>query len=172
MVSSLPLMGSSRTTGGFLRGRARGNIPNHADLPTVNSSSDVPVKGEVYLYLTDQYPRQVNFDFLRGESDLVVKVNVAESMAPILVTVAHKFPPIKSVYNLFDYLLFRLTSTLDRDFNLFYRRSTMWIALGHFDQAMEDDDECEWQMSDKRTHELHILLVSSSSDLCFRAEFI
>ena len=48
---------------------------------------------------------------------------------------------------LFIYL-FRLTLTLDKDFNLYYHRSTMYIALGHFDQVMEDDDECEWQMSE------------------------
>ena len=100
----MPLMGSSRTTGGFIRGRARGNIPKHADFYTVNNESDVPVKGEIYLYLTDQYPRNVNFEFLRGESDLVVMVNVAKSMAPILHMVAHKFSVIKSVYNLFIYL--------------------------------------------------------------------
>lgn len=101
MLSPVPLMGSSRTSGGLLRGHARGNIPNHADLSTVDIELEVPVKGEVHLYLTDQYPRQVKFEFLKGDSDLVVKVNVAESMAPILNIVARKFAIIKSVYILF-----------------------------------------------------------------------
>jgi hypothetical protein len=65
-----------------------------------------------------------------------------------------------------------LTSTLDEELLIYYRRSTNWIALGRFDQAMEDDDECEWQMSDNRTHELHLLLVSLSSELCFGTNFI
>ena len=65
---------------------------------------EVPVKGEVYLYLTDQYPCRVNFEFLRGESDLVIVVNVAESMAPILDMVAHKFSVIKRAYKSFIYL--------------------------------------------------------------------
>lgn len=64
-----------------------------------------------------------------------------------------------------------LTSTLDKDLHIYYRRSTKWIALGQFDQAMEDDDECEWQMSDDQTHELHLLLVSLGSELCFGTDF-
>jgi hypothetical protein len=90
-------MGSSRTSGGLLRGRAHGNKLKHADMITVDNESDVPVKGEVNLYLTDQYPRNVNFDFLRGESGLVAMVNVAKTMAPILDVVARKFSVIKSV---------------------------------------------------------------------------
>ena len=67
---------------------------------------EVPVKGEVYLYLTNQYPCCVNFKFLRGESDLVIMVNMAESMAPILEVVAHKFSVIKHVYSLFYLLIY------------------------------------------------------------------
>jgi hypothetical protein len=97
-------MGASRTSGGLFRGHAYGNIPNHADLSTVNIKFEVPVKGEVHLYLTDQYPRNVNFDFLRGDSDLVVMVKVVDRMAPILDMVAHKLSIIKRVYNLSVYL--------------------------------------------------------------------
>jgi hypothetical protein len=106
MLSPLPLMGSSRTSGGIFRGRARGNLPNHADLSTVNHEFEGPVKGEVNLYLTDQYPRNVKFEFLRGDSELVVIVNVVDRMAPILDTVAHKFPIIRSVYVFFFIYLF------------------------------------------------------------------
>ena len=100
LLSSLPLMGSSQTSGGILHGRAQSNVPNHADLATVNDEIKVPVKGEVHLYITDQYPRHINFDLLRGESDLVVMANVVESMAPILNMVAHKESVIKSVHKL------------------------------------------------------------------------
>jgi hypothetical protein len=160
-------MGSSRTSGGLFRGQARGNIPNHADLSTVNNEFKVPVKGEVHLYLTDQYPRDVNFELLRGKSDLVVIVNVAESMSPILNMVAHKFSVIKRVSICLFFLFKNLTSSLDEDYHIYCRRSTKWIAIGKFDQAMEDDDECEWQMSENQTHELHLLVVSLSSQLCF-----
>ena len=94
---SLPLMGSSRTSGGLFRGHARGNIPKHADLSTVNNDFKVPVKGDVHLYITDQYPRHVNFENLRGDSDLVVIVNVTNSMAPILNMVSNKFSGIRGM---------------------------------------------------------------------------
>ena len=48
----------------------------------------------------------------------------------------------------------------------------MWIALGQFDQAMIDDDECEWQISENQTHELHLLVVSLCSKLCFQTHSI
>jgi len=102
---SLPLMGSSRTSGGLFRGHARGNIPKHADLSTVNNDLKVPVRGEVHLYLTDQYPRYINFELLKGESDLVVMVNVTNSMAPILDMVVHKFSVIRRVYYLFVFFI-------------------------------------------------------------------
>jgi hypothetical protein len=164
-------MGSSKTSGGILRGRAYGNELKHADLSTVNNEFKVNVKGEVHLYLTDQYPRHVNFEHLRGESDLVVIVNVADSMAPILDMVSHKFSVIRRVYYLFFYL-FILTSSLEEEFRIYCRRSTKWIALGQFDQAMDDNDECEWQMSGDQTHELHLLVVSLSFKLCFGTDII
>ena len=89
-------MGSSRTSGGLLCGRAHGNFPKHADLTTVNLQNEGPVKGEVYIYMTDQYPRHLKFETLKGDSELVVIVNVVDSMAPILDMVGHKFSIIRS----------------------------------------------------------------------------
>jgi len=60
-----------------------------------------------------------------------------------------------------------MNKTLDQEYHIYYRRSTKWIALGQFDQAMKDDDECEWQMSDQQTPELHLLIVSSNSEFKF-----
>jgi hypothetical protein len=91
-----PSMGSSRISGGILRGRAHGNILNHADFTTTTFEFETPVKGEVNLYVTDQYPRHVNFELLKGESELVVMVKVVRSMAPILDMVARKFSIIQS----------------------------------------------------------------------------
>jgi hypothetical protein len=57
---------------------------------------------------------------------------------------------------------FNINSHSDQDYNIYYRQGMKWIALGKFEQAMKDDDECEWQMSDDGTPELHILIVSSN----------
>jgi hypothetical protein len=93
-----PLMGSSRTTGGFIRGHAYGNIPNHADITSTPLKFEVPLKGEVFLYLTDEYPRDVKFEDLKGDSELVVMVKVVGSMGPILEVVARKCSIIQSEY--------------------------------------------------------------------------
>jgi hypothetical protein len=91
-------MGSSRTSGGIFRGHAYGNIPNHADIIIRNIEFEGPVKGEVYLYMTDQSPRHVEFDYLKGSSDIVVMVKVFETMAPILDVVARKFSTIRGMF--------------------------------------------------------------------------
>jgi hypothetical protein len=97
-MSSPPLMGSSRTSGGLFRGRAHGNIPNHADITTPSMGFLRPVKGEVHLYVSDQYPRNIKFEFLQGDSDLVVMVNVVGTMAPILEAVGNKFSIIRGLF--------------------------------------------------------------------------
>jgi hypothetical protein len=91
-----PSMGSSRISGGILRGRAFGNVPKHADITTSSDLFGTPVKGEVYLYVTEHYPRHVKFELMKGESDLVVMVKVVGRMAPILDMVARKFSIIQS----------------------------------------------------------------------------
>lgn len=157
-VTAIPSMGSSRITGGFIRGHAYGNVLNHADF---TATAFETVMGEVYLYVTDQYPRHVNFELLKGESELVVMVKVAKSMAPILHMVARKFSVIQSeCISTLNHNL-DLKFYLDQDYHLYYRKSMKWIVLGKFDQAIEDDDEIRWEMSDGGdTHELHLLIVS------------
>jgi hypothetical protein len=91
-----PSMGSSRFSGGILCGHALGNVLNHADFSAMTLDFETPVKGEVYLYVTDQYPHYLNFELLKGESELVVIVKVVGSMAPILHMVARKFSVIQS----------------------------------------------------------------------------
>ena len=170
-TTALPLMGSSRISGGILRGRAHGNLPNHADLPTFSlEETPVNLKGEVFLYLTDQYPRYLNFELLKGESEIVVKVKVVESMGQILDMVARKVSIIQSECIQFELIFnFKSDYKLDPEYNLYYRRSTKWIALGRFEQAVEDDDDCEWEMSGGNTgYELHLLIVSLFCTFIFR----
>ena len=83
-----PLMGSSQTSGGFSCGRSNGNVPNHADLTATSLNVQIPIKGEVSLYMMDEYPCDLKFEEMKGESDLVVMVKVVRTMAPILEMVA------------------------------------------------------------------------------------
>jgi hypothetical protein len=93
----VPLMGSSRTSGGVFRGLAQRNIPNHADIGNTSFDLDLPsVKGKVSLYLTDQHPRYVNFETLKGESELVVIIKAVGGMAAVLGMVARRCSMIQS----------------------------------------------------------------------------
>jgi hypothetical protein len=54
---SLDLQGSSRTTGGFARGKAAGNAPNAADFPDIQESSTIiPIPSYIYFYFTPEDP--------------------------------------------------------------------------------------------------------------------
>jgi hypothetical protein len=152
-----PLMGSSRTFGGFSRGQSHGNVPNHADLPT--SEFVRAIKGEVCLYVTDQYPRHINFEALKGESDMVAIVEVVDSISLVLEKVARKFAIIQSWSPCHFTFSSKLKFKIDPDYSIYYRKSTKWIALGNFKDAVEGDDECEWGVSGK-TPEIHLLIVS------------
>ena len=79
-----PLMDSSQTSGGFSHGHSHGNVPNHADLTATSLNVQIPIKGEVSLYMTDEYPHDLKFEEMKGEYDLVVMVKVVGTMAPIL----------------------------------------------------------------------------------------
>ena len=78
----------SRTSGGFSHACSHGNVPNHADLTATSLNVKIPIKGEVSLYMTDEYPHDLKFEEMKGESDLVVMVKVVGTMAPILKMVA------------------------------------------------------------------------------------
>jgi hypothetical protein len=64
------------------------------------------------------------------------------------------------VFILGSQLSFKSERVLDQEYFLYYRRSSKWVALGRYVQAMEDDDECLWEMSDEKIPELHLLIVS------------
>ena len=46
--------------------------------------------------MMDEYPYDLKFEEMKGESDLVVMVKVVGTMAPILEMVVQKFPDIQS----------------------------------------------------------------------------
>jgi hypothetical protein len=65
-MESPPPMGSSRSTGGILRGKAYGNVPNHADFPKLQFSTDIPQAGnpqiliKVFVYLVYNDPVSIS----------------------------------------------------------------------------------------------------------------
>jgi hypothetical protein len=61
---------------------------------------------------------------------------------------------------MFYVLISLLNPNLGQDYQIYYCRSTKWISLGRYDQAVLDDDECEWGLSEDDIPELHLLIVS------------
>ena len=115
---------------------------SHIPLTHTTLEFKTPIKGKVYLYLTDEYSHNVNFDSLKGESELVVIVKVVEVCSNTGYG-CHKFSIIQSEYFYFLKYILNLNFNLGQDYHHYYCRSTKWIALGSIDQAKQDDDECE-----------------------------
>ena len=68
--AKVPAEGSSRSTGGTMRGRAYGNQPNVADMPRrheddLNWRAPEPQPGRIYLYDTDENPSTVNHEYIK-----------------------------------------------------------------------------------------------------------
>jgi hypothetical protein len=94
---SQDLQGSSRVTGGSMRGHAIGNVFNFADADDPNINKVVPRTGKVHLYTSLVNPAQV-------KPARVLKINVSFSMEPVLKSIAAKWSPIQSKDNYHLYL--------------------------------------------------------------------
>jgi len=81
------LQGASRMTGGILRGRALGNVFNHAD--GEDEIQVVPRKGKVFIYQSPQDP-------MAHKPDMSIVSEVTPQLKPILKTLARKYSPVRS----------------------------------------------------------------------------
>lgn len=91
------LGGASRVTGGILRGRAYGNVYNHADAEMMfNLESRM---GKIHIYTTRADPTLV-------KPDMVLKHKVTPKLKPILKALSRGYSPVRS--KLYIYI-FRLS---------------------------------------------------------------
>ena len=81
------LAGASRVTGGILRGRAYGNVYNHADAET-NFGPDSRT-GKVHVYTSRVDPTLT-------KPDMVLKHKVTPKLTPILKALARGYSPVRS----------------------------------------------------------------------------
>jgi hypothetical protein len=79
--------GASRTTGGILRGRAQGNVFNHAD--GVDQIYVGPRMGKVFVYQSPRVPDSKN-------SETSIKCEVTPQIKPVLKALARRFSPVSS----------------------------------------------------------------------------
>ena len=99
-MASPPREGSSRSTGGLLRGKALGNNFNFADYKDVTKEPvldpSISAKGIVYVYSFMDDPTGLKPENLTPSTKVQVIVNI--HLGPIIDAVAKKYPAIKSEY--------------------------------------------------------------------------
>lgn len=91
-----PRHGSSRVTGGILRGHALGNMYNAADYQHQPQDIFHPIIGKVLVYTSTENP--ANLSIHNMKPTLFIKHQVTSSIQPILTKVAAKYSPIQSKY--------------------------------------------------------------------------
>ena len=101
----IPVLGSSRSTGGTLRGRAAGNTFNIADVGQVFGDSDgEPTKGKIYLYISDLNPSVVDI----SQSSFIVNIYdtaKCQTVQDLVKRGSRDYSPICSKLLLYIYLL-------------------------------------------------------------------
>ena len=97
----IPSGGSSRTTGGFLRGQALGNTMNIGDLD-LSDDSDCPNKNKqliVYLYFQPTDAKPHHFELL--EDPILIRVMHTRKLALILSDIAKIYSQIECMVFIF-----------------------------------------------------------------------
>ena len=83
------LAGASRITGGIIRGRAQGNVFNHADAHEITQSLLGPRVGQVQIFTSHADPAIT-------KPHMVLKHEVTLKLAPVLKALARKYSPVCS----------------------------------------------------------------------------
>jgi hypothetical protein len=94
MGSPIPLHGSSSTTEGILRGKAEGNVFNLADAEKTKETGIGPLVGKVKVFQLGESPSST-------KPQMVIKVEVNQTMAPVLTDLGDRYSPIKSELAIF-----------------------------------------------------------------------
>jgi len=90
------LEGASRTSGGILRGKAFGNVFNHADLSDIFQDSMGAIKGRVFVYLSNHDP--ASFDFETSRPSFFFKHDVTATVSPLLQEMGRRYEPVASKF--------------------------------------------------------------------------
>lgn len=145
------LAGASRVTGGIIRGRAYGNVFNHADAEMMFRSE--PRMGKIHIYTKHVDPTLT-------KPNMVLKHKVTPKLKPILKTLGRQYSPVRSKLFIFlmDYLIMFF---VDDNQRVFVHEDDMWTVKGRYEHALEDDDDVSWTY-ENGNDVLRFLLVSFS----------
>lgn len=85
-----PGQGSSRVTGGILRGRAMGNVLNQSDAPDILVDEVIPSKGLVRLY------SDLSHQPFSHKPTITMKTETKPTLGPILQKLGRNYSPVRS----------------------------------------------------------------------------
>jgi hypothetical protein len=88
--------GSSRATGGILRGRAAASYYSPADEPKIYFDGIGTTKLTAKIYTSNLDPLNLNHDNMVPSSKVTVKMN--PNLGPILENISQRYPAIKGIY--------------------------------------------------------------------------
>jgi hypothetical protein len=127
--------GSSRSTGGFNRGRAAGNYHNWGDADDVMDPADLnaPTRGKVLLFANRETGTSPYMSF---------STKVTPELPVVLKELSGRFSPIER-----------------RDSRIYVFEDDMWEVKGRFSQAVKDNAPLEWEMNDDGKLFLYLLAV-------------
>ena len=147
------LQGSSRVTGGILRGRALGNVFNNAEACDVFGSEHESRIGRVQIYTVPADPTT-------AKPNMELKHEVTPKLIPVLKALGRKYSPVRSkISNLLHMLEFDVIF-LDENRRVFLYEDSVWNIKGRYETAMEDDEPALWVHEDG-VDLLRILVVST-----------
>jgi hypothetical protein len=91
-TASPPPEGSSRATGGVLRGRAIGNVLNLPDAPEVLGDALIPARGTLKLFSDLSHRPSTH------KPIMTLKTEAKPTLGPILQRLARGYSPVRSEY--------------------------------------------------------------------------
>ena len=120
-MASPPPMGSSRATGGILRGRALGNELKLPDAFDMLVDSPVAAKGVVRLF------SDISHRPSEHQPTLTLKMDAKPSLGPILQKLGRSYSPIRN-----------------QNYRVYVYEEGSWSIKGRFGDAVDDDEEVSW----------------------------
>jgi hypothetical protein len=119
--ASPPPEGSSRVTGGVLRGRAVGNVLSFTDAQDLLTTNFVPAKGTVRLYPDLSHNPSYN------KPIITLKTEAKPTLGPVLKRLARGYSPIRN-----------------NNYRIYVHEEGSWSIKGRYNDAVEDDEEITW----------------------------
>jgi len=153
-----PAHGSSRSTGGILRGCALGNAFNIGD-PFDDVPQDVaPLsRGRVNVTIVQQPPSDVIIE--NPTSHLKVGSPCYDTLGPLLKKVAKSYSPVRSKYLIISGNRTNFKAFVsDHNYRVSVLDQKQWSIMGCYNVVVEDDEDVVWE-EDEVGKVTHILLV-------------